>query len=95
MNAYKKRSFAALLLIVVANTFTVIMALDNSTQEYLTPAYYATTTLTINVVQFFCHKYCGMMVKILEDNDRGSGTMAEQITKFNVISDVIVKRSIL
>ncbi|GMI44060.1 hypothetical protein TeGR_g4267 [Tetraparma gracilis] len=95
VQAYKRRAFCSWLLIVIANLFTVIMAVDNSTQKFLTPAYYVTTTLTINSVQYFVHIYVGKMIKIMKDNDKGAGKMDDQINKFELIRTTVVKRALL
>jgi hypothetical protein len=92
---YKFGVAAAFCLVIVANSLTLVMAFDNSTQSILTPAYYVMTMLAINAAQFFTYKYCGLLVTVLTEHDKGQGKLAGQIAKFKLTSDIVVKRGVV
>ncbi|GMH50068.1 hypothetical protein TrRE_jg8225 [Triparma retinervis] len=91
---YKFGVTVAFCLVLIANSLTLVMAVDNSTQSILTPAYYVMTMFAIIAAQIFTHKYCGLMVQVLTEHDKGQGKLTGQITKFKLLVNVVVKRGV-
>ncbi|GMH79191.1 hypothetical protein TrLO_g13597 [Triparma laevis f. longispina] len=95
LKRYKYSSFVCFFFVLCANCLTFLMLGGQSYQKLGVPGYYMLTGSSIVGVQINCKIYGGMIIKTMEDINKGKtgGPIFKQIQKFKLMVTIIVKRT--